>query len=117
MRNKVVGENIRVTGVEKGIRKLRVILWTAVYPDVERPRIEGESRTEGTWARNLGTEWGRSKQDLHGTEATRVSTRRDVAKDSLVTEGVSRPPNTTKKLRRQFWAQRNQTFTVLLKQS
>ena len=27
------------------IRKLRVNLQTAVYPDVERPRVEEESRT------------------------------------------------------------------------
>ena len=29
------------------IRKLRVILLTAVCPDVERPRVEGEGRAEG----------------------------------------------------------------------
>ena len=58
-----------------------------VYPDVKRPRVEGQSRTEGTWSRDLGM--------TKRAEATRVSTRRGVAKDSLVTEGVSRPPNST----------------------
>ena len=30
------------------IRKLRIILKTAVYPDVERSRVEGKGRTKGT---------------------------------------------------------------------
>ena len=59
----------------------------AVYRDVEKPREEGESRTvgleHGTWARP------------DEAEATRVSTKREVAKVSLVTEGVSRPLNST----------------------
>ena len=55
----------------------------AVYLDVERPTVEGESRTEETWA------W------WDGAETTRVSTKQNLAKDSLVTKGVSRPPNFT----------------------
>ena len=51
---------------------------TAVYPDVGRPRVEGENQT---WARDLGT--ARLKK------STRVSLRRDVEKGSLVTKGVS----------------------------
>ena len=34
--------------IRHDIRKLRVIIQTAMYPDVERPRVEGESRTEAT---------------------------------------------------------------------
>ena len=64
-------------------------------PNVESLRGEGEDRTEGTWARDFGTERGRSELGLYGTEATRVFTRRDMAKKSLVTEGVSQPPNST----------------------
>ena len=41
-------------------------------------------------------------------EATRVSTRWDVAKDSLVLATLQTEP------RNQFWAQRNQTSTALL---
>ena len=51
-----------------------------MYPDVESQ--EGEGRTEGTRARDLGKVRRRK-------EATRVSTRRDVKKDSMVTKGVS----------------------------
>ena len=62
-----------------------------MYPDVERLRIEGEDSMEGlehiTWA-------------LREAEATRVSTRRDVTKESLVNEGVSKPPNSTKRIQK-----------------
>ena len=52
---------------------------------MERGRGESEK------ARQKGLEhvtWARRE-----AEASRVSTRRDVAKDSVVAEGVSRPPN------------------------
>ena len=66
----------------------------AVYSDVERPRI-GEGRMEGlehvTWARQDEGEANR----VFSAEATRVSTRREAAKNSLVTGGVSRLPNCT----------------------
>ena len=65
----------------------------AVYPDVERPRIEGDCRTE----RLEHVTWARREE-----KANRVSTRRDVDKDSLVTEGVSRPPNSTNRTQKQF---------------
>ena len=45
----------------------------AVY--VEKPRVAGEDRKEGTWARDLGR---------REAEANEVSTRRDMAKESLV---------------------------------
>ena len=54
-------------------KKPRVILQTAVYPEVERLRVEGEGRTEETWASDFGT--------ARRGEATRVSMRRDVAKE------------------------------------
>ena len=33
---------------ERENKKLRLILNTAVYPDVKRPSVEGEGRTKGT---------------------------------------------------------------------
>ena len=51
------------------IRKLRIIRLMAVYPDVkEKPRVDREGRTEGTWARYLGSE--------KRAEVNRVSTKR-----------------------------------------
>ena len=86
------------------MRNLRVILRTAVYPDVVLPRVEAEGRTEDTEQ----VTWARRE-----VEAIWVFTRRDVAKGSLVIHGVNRPPNRTQKT---IWALRNQTSTALLKQ-
>ena len=56
------------------MRKLRVILKTVGYPDVERLRVEREGRMERTWVRDLGqTE----------AEANRVLMRRDMKKDNF----------------------------------
>ena len=42
------------------------ILLTAMYTDVEMPKVEGESKMEGTRACKLGTvRKGRRDQDLH----------------------------------------------------
>ena len=48
------------------IRKLRVIFETAVYPDVVRLRAEGEGRTEGTWAGDLGQMWEKRLESPRG---------------------------------------------------
>ena len=58
-----------------------------MYQNVENPRVEGEGWTEGTSACDLDTETR--------PEATRVSTRRDMAKSLVVTESVSRSLNST----------------------
>ena len=64
-----------------------------MYSDGKGPRVEGEVRTEMTWARELGQGEGDVTSARPDGEATGVSTRWDVAKDSLVTEGVNRPDN------------------------
>ena len=50
-------------------------------------------------------------------EKTRVSMRRNVTKESLEIEGVSRPPRCTNRTEKTIWALRNQTSSALLKQS
>ena len=57
------------------IRKLRVILLTAVYPDRERPMVEGEGSTKRL------EQVTSARPDE--AEATTVSTRRDMVKESL----------------------------------
>ena len=65
----------------------------AVYLDVERPRVEGEGRADWTWARDSGT--------ARRAEAIRVSTRRDEAEDSQLTEkGFSWPYNSTNSIQK-----------------
>ena len=51
----------------------------AVYPDVKWSRVGGEGTMKETWGRVLST--------ARRAEATRVSTRRDVAKDSVERKG------------------------------
>ena len=67
-----------------------------MYPDVETPRVEGESRTEGTWTRDLGrreaeaTSARPDEQKRIGSSpgrSDRVSSRRDMAKYSLKRKG------------------------------
>ena len=48
------------------IRKLPVILQMTVYSDVERLRVEGEGKTEETWASDFSTaRRGRSDYGLY----------------------------------------------------
>ena len=59
----------------------------AVYPDAERLKVEGEGKMEA-----LGQVTSARPDEA---EVNRVSTRRVVKKDNLVTKGVNRPPNST----------------------
>ena len=41
---------------QRKIVQYKKITSCPVYPDLEKLRVEGEGRMEGTWARDLGTE-------------------------------------------------------------
>ena len=54
-----------------------------MYLDVKRPRVEGEDRTEETWVCDLGCgEGGVTLARPDQAQATRVSSRQDMVKES-----------------------------------
>ena len=78
-----------------------------MYPDVERPRIEREGRTEGL-EKVISA---RSDE----AESIRVSTRRDWLKGAWKEKGVSRPPNSTNRTQKTILSPTKPNVHSLLK--
>ena len=77
------------------IRKFQVILLDGSIP--WRKEAEGRRRRQDGRHSNMWLwHWEKQKRKgYHGAEATRVSSKQEVAKESLETEGVSSPFNST----------------------